>query len=77
MGLVYKPVKLSERKPDFTKRIFLYNSTTKDGVISEYIPNQQIEMKKGRLKYLKGIPEAIEIIISSYTHWLEPTIIKN
>ena len=48
-NIAFMPVKLSDRKPDFTKRIFFYNSRTEDGFISEYIPNQEIEMKKGKL----------------------------
>ncbi len=71
--MVFTPVKLTDRKPDFSKRIFFYNSKTEGGFMLEYMPNEEIEYKKGKLKELKDIPQMENIIMSSYTHWLEPT----
>ncbi|QQV91473.1 hypothetical protein M1M25_gp040 [Tenacibaculum phage Gundel_1] len=73
--LVFVPVKLSERKPDLNQRIFFYNSRTKGGLISEYIPNELIETSKGKLKELKNVKVAVDMIINNHTHWLEPTVV--
>ncbi len=73
MKLVFVPIKLTDRLPDFTQRIFFYNSSTEGGYTSEYIPNTEIEVKRGKMKQFKDVQKVKEIIISSNTHWLEPT----
>ena len=73
--LVFIPVRLSERKPDLNQRIFFYNSRTKGGFISEYISNELIETSKGKLKELKNVKTAVDMIINNNTHWLEPKVI--
>ena len=71
-NIIFKPVKLTERLPDFSKNIFFYNSRTEGGAqIMEYSATESIPMKKGKLKNLKDIPDAHKLLLSSNTHWLE------
>jgi len=76
MQRYFRTVKVSERLPDFGKRILFLNANYKGEFMSEYIPNEQIPLKKGKFIELKDSSTAIGFIKGNFTHWLEEITIE-
>ncbi len=72
---LFRTVKIKDRLPDFGKRILFLNENYDKEFMSEYLPSQEIEIKKGSFIQIKDCPEALSFIKNNFTHWLEE--IKN
>ncbi len=72
---IFRTVKVKDRLPDFGKRILFLDENYDKEFMSEYLPNQEIEIKKGSFIEIKDCPEALSFIKNNFTHWLEE--IKN
>lgn len=46
MERIFRTVKIKDRLPDFGKRILFLNENYHKEFMSEYLPNQEIEIKK-------------------------------
>lgn len=71
MERIFRTVKIKDRLPDFGKRILFLNENYHKEFMSEYLPNQEIEIKKGKFIEIKDCPEALAFIKGNFTHWLE------
>ena len=71
MERTFRTVSVKERMPDFRERILFTKENYEGGFMSEYQPNQEIEIKKGKFILMKDCPRAIELLKHSFSHWLE------
>ena len=67
----FRTVKIKDRLPDFGQRILFLDENYDKEFMSEYLPNQEIEIKKGSFIEIKDCPEAIAFIKGNFTHWFE------
>lgn len=70
---LFRLVNIKDRLPDFGERILFLDENYKGKFMSEYIPNEQIEIKKGKFICIKDSKIATDFISGNFTHWLEPT----
>lgn len=73
MERTFRTVKIKDRLPDFGKRILFLNENYKGEFMSEYLLDQEIEIKKGKFIQIKDCPIALQFIKDGFTDWLEET----
>ena len=71
----FRMVSIKDRKPNLGQRILFIDNGYKDTFMTEYLPHEKIEIKKGKFIEIQDCKTATDFILGNFTHWLEP--IKN
>ncbi len=75
--MIFKAIKIKDRLPDFNQRIFFFDSKygqgfgIESGHITEYNPNEKIEVRKGQMIEFKDCKLCIDNILQNFDYWLE------
>ena len=67
----FRTVAIKDRLPNFGERILFLDEGYKGKFMSEYIPNEKIEIKKGKFIEIKDCKTATDFLLGNFTHWLE------
>jgi hypothetical protein len=69
--ILFRMVNIKDRLPNFGERILFLDEGYKGKFMSEYVPNEEIEIKKGKFIEIKDCKIATDFILGNFTHWLE------
>jgi len=67
----FKTIRVSDRLPDLGKRILFLNQNYTGEFMTEYVPEEKIEIKKGKFIEIKDCKIATDYLLKNFTHWLE------
>lgn len=68
---LFRIVRIKDRLPNFGERILFLDEGYKGKFMSEYIPGEKIEIKKGKFIEIKDCKTATDFLLGNFTHWLE------
>lgn len=68
---LFRMVNIKERLPNLNDRILFIDNGYKGKFMSEYLPHELIEIKKGKFIEMRNCKIATDFLFSNFTHWLE------
>ncbi len=71
MSRLFRTVKISERLPDFGKRVIFIDENYQGEMMLEYDPHEKIEVKKGKFIQMMECHFVTDYLKNNYTSWLE------
>jgi len=71
MERTFRTVKVKDRLPDLGKRVLFLDENYKGEFMAEYLPDEKIEIKKGKFIEIKDCKTATDFLINNFTCWLE------
>ncbi len=71
MERTFKTVRIKDRLPDLGQRILFLNDKYTGEFMSEYAPDEEIEIKKGKFIEIQHCKTATDYLLNNFTHWLE------
>jgi hypothetical protein len=70
----FKTVKISDRLPDFGKRVIFLDQRYKGEYMLEYDPHEKIEIKKGKFIEMMECHFVTDYLKNNFTCWLEEVL---
>lgn len=61
--------KTKDSLPDFGRRVFFLDSQYKGGMVKEYLPEERIELKKGKFIEMKDCEFVKKYLIENFDYW--------
>jgi len=71
MERTFRTVKIKDRLPDLGKKVLFLDENYKGEFMAEYLPDEKIEIKKGKFIEIKDCKTATDFLINNFTSWLE------
>ncbi len=71
METTFRLVNIKERLPNLNERILFLDEGYKGKFMAEYLPDEKIEIKKGKFIEIKDCKIATDYLLNNFTHFLE------
>lgn len=68
---LFRLVDIKQRKPNMGERVLFLDEKYKGGYMKEYLPNEEIEIKRGIFVEIGTVKQITDYLQNNYTHWLE------